>query len=147
MNNESMRLEMENCVRLVIGSYSDIIMAREHGRRIGKDIGFPVTDLTRIATGISEIARNIVIYAESGEMFIQVVESDERHGIEIKAHDNGPGISDITLAMSDGYSTGNRRGLGLPGTRRLMDEFKLESANGRGTTVIMRKWLLKSHVI
>ena len=135
---------MGSSVRVAIGSDSDIVLAREHGRRIGKEVGFTGADLTRIAAGISEIARNIVTYAEAGEMVIQVIEADNRYGIEIKALDKGPGICDITLAMSDGYSTANRRGLGLPGTRRLMDEFELESASGKGTTVVMRKWIMKS---
>lgn len=132
---------MASNVRVSIGSDSDIVLAREHGRRIGREVGFPVADLTRIATGISEIARNIVTYARTGEISIIVVERDTRHGIEITAQDAGPGIQDIALAMSDGYSTGKGRGLGLPGTRRLMDEFEVTSTYGTGTTVTMRKWV------
>ena len=125
----------------MIGSDSDIVLAREHGRRIGTEVGFHVADLTRIATGISEIARNIVTYAGAGEISINVIENELRRGIEITAEDKGPGIQDIPLAMSDGYSTSNRKGLGLPGVRRLMDEFELVSSRGNGTTVRMRKWV------
>lgn len=132
---------MASNARVVIGSDSDIILAREQGRRIGKEMGFRVADLTRIATGISEIGRNIVAYAKTGEIHINVIENEIKRGIEITAEDKGPGIQDIPLAMSDGYSTGDRKGLGLPGVRRLMDEFELESSSGNGTTIKMRKWV------
>ncbi len=135
---------MENSARVIIGSVSDIVLAREHVRRIGRAIGFHPLELTRMATGISEIARNMVTYAETGEISIQVIEKGGKQGIEIKAQDKGPGIRDITLAMSDGYSTGKGRGLGLPGVRRLMDEFDVESRTGTGTTVTMRKWITKA---
>jgi len=128
-------------VHVVIGSESDIILAREHGRRVGKEVGFPNADLTRIVTAISEIARNIVFFAETGEITIHVITKDNKYGIEITAKDGGPGIQDISLAMSDGYSTRRRRGLGLPGARRLMDEFWIASDQGNGTTVTMRKWV------
>ncbi len=134
---------MAGNVRVVIASDSDIVLAREHGRRIGRELGFPEADITRIATGISEIARNIVTFAKTGEISIVAVENDANDGIEIMAQDNGPGIQDIALAMSDGYSTGKGRGLGLPGTRRLMDEFEVVSTYGTGTTVTMRKWVAK----
>ncbi len=134
---------MASNAHVVIGSDSDIVLAREHGRRIGKEMGFPVADLTRIATGISEIARNIVTYAETGEISINAIERETGPGIEITAEDKGPGIQDIPLAMSDGYSTVERRGLGLPGVRRLMDEFELTSSHESGTIVKMRKWVIK----
>lgn len=134
---------MASGARVVIGSESDIIFAREQGRRIGREMGFPVADLTRIATGISEVARNILAYAETGEISINAIEMELRRGIEITAEDKGPGIRDIPLAMSDGYSTENRRGLGLPGVRRLMDEFELASSPGNGTTIRMRKWVVE----
>ena len=96
--------------------------------------------MTLIATAISELARNIVQYAQRGEIILSVVEGSRR-GIQIVARDQGPGIPDLELAMRDGYSTGGSLGLGLPGARRLMDEFAIDSEVGKGTTVSMRKWL------
>lgn len=135
---------MNQDIRVIIGSETDIIVAREQARRIGKEVGFPGADLTRIATGISEVARNIVAYAQTGEILIHTIDRDNKLGIEIRAEDKGPGIRDISLAMSYGYSTGMGRGLGLPGVRRLMDEFEVVSTSGSGTTVTMRKWLRRS---
>ncbi len=128
-------------VHVVIDSDSDIVLAREHGRLIGKKIGFTATDLTIIATAISEVARNILVFAKTGEIIISAVEQVARRGIEITAQDKGPGIRDISLAMQDGYSTGKGLGVGLPGSRRLMDEFQVVSSVGSGTTVTMRKWV------
>ena len=128
-------------VRVVIESDSDIVLAREHGRVIGKSIGFTATDLTIIATAISEVARNILVFAHTGEISMSRVNQNGRHGIEITAQDKGPGIKDISLAMQDGYSTGRGLGVGLPGSRRLMDEFQVVSSPGDGTTVTMRKWV------
>ncbi len=129
-------------VRVLIESDSDIVLAREHGRLIGKKIGFPSTDLTIIATAISEVARNILVFAKSGEIIICDVDQNGRRGIEITAQDKGPGIRDIALAMQDGYSTGKGLGVGLPGSRRLMDEFQVLSSPGKGTTVRMKKWMM-----
>ncbi len=123
-----------------ITSESDIISAREEGRRIAREIGFPCEDQTRITTAISEVAKNIVDFAESGEIAILIIDRDGNRGIEIKATDKGPGIDNMKLAMIDGYSTSNRRGLGLPGVRRLMDEFEVSSDPGMGTSVVMRMW-------
>lgn len=138
-----LREEMDSLVCVIICSEPDIILAREQGRRIRKEIGFTAADLTRIATGISEIGRNIVSFAEKGEITIQAIKRNSRLGIEIIAQDRGPGIKDVQLALSDGYSTGKGRGLGLPGARRLMDEFEVVSLDGNGTTVTMRKWAAK----
>ena len=96
--------------------------------------------MTLIATAISELARNIVQYARQGEIVLSAVEGSRR-GIQIVARDHGPGISDLELAMRDGYSTGGSLGLGLPGARRLMDEFAIDSEVGKGTTISMKKWL------
>lgn len=98
-------------------------------------------DLTVVATAISEVARNIIEYAHSGEILIQLVNDAERRGVMVVATDEGPGIADVEQALLDGYSTGKGLGIGLPGTKRLMDEFEVRSTVGRGTTVIMRKWL------
>jgi serine/threonine-protein kinase RsbT len=118
----------------------DIVAARQKGRDLAMQIGFTGSDLTLIATAISEIARNIVVYAQRGEISLGIVEREGRRGILVVARDDGPGIPDIERAMADGYSTGNSLGLGLPGARRLMDEFEIVSAVGGGTTVTMRKW-------
>ena len=133
---------MENEIRVVIQSDADIVLAREHGRQLGKKVGFSATNLTIIATAISEVARNILVFAKRGEIIIKLIDQSGRRGIAITAQDNGPGIRDITLAMQDGYSSGKGLGLGLPGARRLMDEFHVASAVGNGTTVTMKKWVL-----
>jgi len=135
---------MENETFVTITSVSDIITAREHGRNIGKSLGFSSTDLTIIATIISEVARNILLYAKQGEMILGAVKHGNRQGIVIIAKDRGPGIPDINLAMHDGYSTGKGLGLGLPGVRRLTDEFEIISEVGKGTIVTMRKWVMQN---
>jgi serine/threonine-protein kinase RsbT len=121
---------------------SDVVTARQKGREVSQRLGFTGSDLTIIATAISEIARNIVVHAHQGEITLSAVTTGSRRGISVAARDSGPGIPDITAAMRDGFSTGDRSlGLGLPGARRLMDEFEIQSEVGVGTTVIMRKWL------
>ncbi len=120
----------------------DIVTARHAGRALASELGFSEVDLTVIATAISELTRNIVDYAGRGEVAIRTVERGRHRGLRIVASDSGPGIVDLELAMQDGYSTGGSLGLGLPGTRRLMDEFHIESRVGEGTTVTVTKWLL-----
>jgi serine/threonine-protein kinase RsbT len=119
---------------------SDIVAARQAGRELAADIGFKGSDLALIATAISEIARNIVVYALTGDITLNVLQHGTRRGISIVARDDGPGIADVERAMQDGFSTGGSLGLGLPGARRLMDEFEIVSSVGRGTTVTMKKW-------
>lgn len=121
----------------------DIVAARQKGRAIAKELGFSVVDQSRIATGISELARNIFLYAGKGTVHIRLLAENGRNGMEIIAADDGPGISDTKLAMLDGFSTSNGLGMGLPGTQRLMDEFELKSEVGVGTKVVVRKWLNK----
>ena len=120
----------------------DIVTARQLGRELATMAGFTGSDLTLIATAISEVARNIVVYAERGEIRLQLAQRDGRRWIEVVAADQGPGIPDIERAMQDGFSTGRSLGLGLPGARRLMDEFEIVSEPGKGTMVTMRKWRL-----
>ena len=129
----------ETCVPIVRDA--DIVAARQAGRHLAQSVGFGGSDLTLIATAISEVARNIVSYAERGEVRLSAAIRDGLRGILVVARDEGPGIPDIELAMQDGYSTGRSLGLGLPGARRLMDEFEIISEVGRGTTVTMRKWV------
>lgn len=123
-----------------IRSDLDIVAARQKGRELAAELGFSATDLTLIATAISELARNIVVYAKSGEIRVSRIEQADRKGIMIVARDRGPGIRSIRDALRDGFSTSGSLGLGLPGVKRLMDEFEIESADGRGTTVTVRKW-------
>jgi serine/threonine-protein kinase RsbT len=125
---------------LIRGEF-DVVAARLRGRELAGEIGFVGSDLTVIATAISEVARNIVTYADAGEVSLAPANGGGRKGIVIVASDHGPGIADVSLALQDGYSTTRSLGLGLPGARRLMDEFEIESTLGVGTTVTMRKWL------
>jgi serine/threonine-protein kinase RsbT len=125
---------------IAIASENDIVDARRRGRVLATQGGFSGSDLTIIATAISELARNIVAYAHAGEMTLRVVRSEGRSGLVVVARDEGPGIDDVSLVMQDGFSTGRSLGLGLPGAKRLMDEFEIVSELGRGTTVTMTKW-------
>lgn len=128
-------------VRVPINSGADILTARLAGRQLASETGFNNSDLTVIATAISEVARNIVQYARKGEIVLGVVQDGNKRGLRVEARDDGPGIANIELAMQDGYSTGGGLGLGLPGTRRLMDELQVNSKVGRGTTVVATKWI------
>jgi serine/threonine-protein kinase RsbT len=119
----------------------DIVSARQQGRTLAVEIGFSGGDLTLIATAISEIARNIVVYAKRGEILVSPIQDGARRGILVVARDQGPGIPDVAQAMQDGYSTGKSLGLGLPGAKRIMDDFEIVSEVGKGTTVTMRKWM------
>jgi RNA polymerase sigma factor (sigma-70 family) len=125
--------------RIPIQGDPDIVRARKAARDLASRIGFSRTDLTMIATAVSEIARNIVRFAGSGEVFIELLDSP-RAGVRVVARDTGPGIPDVTRALADGFSTYQGLGLGLPGARRLMDEFSVISEVDRGTTVTMTKW-------
>ncbi len=120
----------------------DIVSARLEGRSLARELGFGTIDQARIATAISELARNIVLYAPEGKVRVRAVVSDDGgRGIEVVCEDNGPGIANVELVMQDGYSTSSGLGMGLPGTKRLMDEFEIETKLGVGTKVTVRKWL------
>jgi serine/threonine-protein kinase RsbT len=125
---------------VAIRTDADVVTARQEARSMGSQLGFSSTDLTLLATAISEVARNITAYAGEGEVALRVVHGEGRVGIEVVASDAGPGIQDVELAMQDGYTSGNGLGLGLPGTRRLVDEFELRTVPGAGTTVRLVKW-------
>jgi serine/threonine-protein kinase RsbT len=131
-------------VRVRIATDDDIVTARQEGRRLSSTLGFSSTDLTLIATAISEVARNIRLYADQGDVQLKLVRDGVREGIVVVARDKGPGIQDVELAMQDGYSSRGSSGLGLPGARRLMDEFDIRSRPGKGVTVTMKKWTLAS---
>jgi serine/threonine-protein kinase RsbT len=129
-------------VRIPVHLDADIVIARQTVREMATQAGFTATDLTLIATAVSEIARNIVRFASQGEVVVEIVD-EPRRGIQVVARDTGPGIADVEQALTDGFSTYHGLGLGLPGARRLMDEFAVVSEPGRGTTVTMTKWLKK----
>ena len=127
-------------IRVPINSDQDIVGARQKGRTLAAELGFSSADATLIATAISELARNIVSYARRGEIRLQRIQNTTREGIMVVALDEGPGIRDVAQALRDGFSTSGSLGLGLPGVRRLMDEFEIASKPGLGTTVTVRKW-------
>lgn len=131
---------MTDDLRVAVSRDADIVTARQLGRELAGKAGFAGSDLTLIATAISEVARNIISYANNGEILLGLTSKDGRQGLWVVAQDHGPGIADIEQALLDGFSTGKSLGLGLPGARRLMDEFEIVSELGRGTTVTMRKW-------
>jgi len=126
--------------RVDVARDTDIVLARQLGRRLALDLGFSAGDATLVATAISELARNILMYAGAGEVWLKGLRQGERYGILVEARDRGPGIPDVQQALRDGYSTSNRLGLGLPGVRRLMDEFSIESGPGAGTIVRVKMW-------
>jgi len=127
-------------LRVPIASDVDVVTARQQGRSVAADAGFSSGDQTVIAAAISELARNILMYARRGEIALNVVTNGDRQGVVVIARDQGPGIPDVGRALQDGYSTSGGLGLGLPGARRLMDEFDVSSVVGKGTTVTMKKW-------
>jgi serine/threonine-protein kinase RsbT len=129
-------------LRIAIQEDADVVRARQAARELASRIGFSQTDLTILATAVSEMTRNIVRFAGQGEVVVELVE-EPRRGVRVVARDAGPGIPDVEQAMAEGYSTYEGLGVGLPGARRLMDEFAVVSEVGRGTTVTMTKWLRK----
>ncbi len=126
-----------------IQSEGDIVAARRAVRELAAAAGFGPTDVTRIVTAASELARNIFKYAGEGALHWRWVEEHNRHGLELRFIDKGPGIPDVDLALQEGYSSAGGLGMGLPGARRLMDELQVDSGPGKGTTVLVRKWQRK----
>ena len=128
--------------RVSIVAEEDIVASRQRAREVARQLGFGAVDQSRIATAVSELARNVVRYATDGrgEVAIRELAASGRTGIEIVVSDGGPGIQDVDQALRDGFTSGGGMGMGLPGTRRLMDEMTVDSAIGRGTTVTVRKW-------
>ncbi|TFJ92055.1 anti-sigma regulatory factor [Lentibacillus salicampi] len=121
----------------------DIVKARQLGRDRARDIGFGTVDQARIATAISELARNIYLYAGSGKICFEVVEEMGQNGLGVRSLDTGPGIKNISQVMEDGYSTSGGLGAGLPGVKRLVDQFDIQSEEGQGTEIRVMKWLRK----
>jgi serine/threonine-protein kinase RsbT len=130
----------EDEVLVPVAADADIVKARQAAREVAAKVGFGKTQTTLIATAVSEVTRNIVRFADRGEVVIEAL-SEPRAGVRVVARDAGPGIANPQEALADGFSTYNGLGLGLPGARRLMDEFALASVPGHGTTVTMTKWL------
>jgi serine/threonine-protein kinase RsbT len=128
--------------RVPIDSELDIVAARVEGRNMAKELGFGIIDQARIATVISELARNVIHYAGSGQVILSPLVESGKIGLEIVCEDQGPGIADLASAMGDGSSMVRSEGMGLPGARRLMDEFEILSKLGAGTKIIARKWML-----
>ena len=126
--------------RIAIGMDLDIVAARQSGRLLAAELGFSQTDATLIATAISELARNMILYAKKGEIILSSLHKSGFCGIGVVARDQGPGISNLEQAKKMGYSTSGSLGMGLPGVSRLMDEFEIDSRPGYGTTVVIKKW-------
>jgi serine/threonine-protein kinase RsbT len=125
---------------VLIRTDADIVEARRCMRDLAKPLELSSGDLAMVATAVSELARNILVYAGGGTIDVSLIDKNRHRGVLVVAQDKGPGIADIKLAMQDGFSTSNGLGLGLPGSDRLMDEFDLVSEVGVGTTVTAKKW-------
>lgn len=130
----------EQPARIEVASDADIVPARAQGRALAIELGFSRTDATLIATAISEIARNIVVHAGRGEIELKPAHAPDRRGVVVIARDQGPGIRDVDAALREGFGTKGGLGLGLPGVRRIMDEFEIKTAPSQGTTVTMHMW-------
>jgi serine/threonine-protein kinase RsbT len=128
-------------IRVPVREESDVVVARRAASDLARAAGFSASRAAALATAVTEVAWNIVVHAGDGEIVLDTVEDGGRHGIVVVARDEHPGIVDVEQAMQDGYTTAHGLGLGLPGARRLMDEFALVSALGEGTTVTMKKWV------
>ncbi|MDE3840715.1 ATP-binding protein [Bacillus methanolicus] len=130
---------IQSCVKIM--NEWDIVAARQLGRNVAKELGFGTVDQARITTAISELARNIYLYAGKGQICIEKIHDGGKKGVRIVAVDSGPGIADIRKVMEDGFSTSGGLGAGLPGVKRLMDEFEIDSVPGKGTDIKATKWL------
>jgi serine/threonine-protein kinase RsbT len=126
--------------RLVVQKEQDVILLRNRVKEYAVKIGMGLVNQTKLLTAVSELVRNMMRYANGGEVFIEVVSRGRENGVRVSFVDKGPGIADIQLALQDGYSTGKSLGLGLPGTKRLVSEFSIKSVVGEGTTVVITKW-------
>ena len=134
---------MEGEIRVSVKTDSDLVIARAEGRAMAQRLGFRRPDPTLIATAISELARNLVMHVGHGEIIMRPIVEDRRSGVLVIVRDEGQGIADVDAALGLGHASRGGLGLGLPGARRLMDEFEIDSRPGKGTTVTMRKWRLR----
>lgn len=137
---------MEGEIRVSVETDADLVVARAEGRAMAQHLGFRPPDPTLIATAISELARNLVVHVGHGEIIMSPLVDDRRSGLLVIVRDEGQGIADIDAALSLGHASRGGLGLGLPGARRLMDEFEVESQPGKGTTVTMRKWRVRDEL-
>ena len=136
------RLVVEKDETIAVRSSDDVVRVRQAVRARAIEAGFGIVDQTKLVTAASEIARNTVVYGGGGTLRIEIVREGTRRGVQLTFSDNGPGIADIATAMTDGYTTGGGLGLGLSGSKRLSNEFSIESAPGKGTTVTLARWKL-----
>jgi serine/threonine-protein kinase RsbT len=127
---------------LPIGSEQDILVVRQAVRRLAQQLAFSLVDQTKIVTATSELARNTLIYGGGGRMLAEVLEQPGRRGLRLTFADEGPGIPDVALALTDGFTSGNGLGMGLGGAKRLVNEFAIDTAPGAGTRVTITKWKL-----
>lgn len=118
----------------------DVVLARQTARKLAQECGMRLIDLTKMVTAVSELARNTMVYGGGGDMDWQILEEDMRTGLRITFRDEGPGIPDLKLAMTDGWTSGNGMGLGLTGAKRLVEEFELDTAPGAGTRITITRW-------
>jgi serine/threonine-protein kinase RsbT len=125
---------------MAVANDPDVVVSRQLVRSWAIDVGFSLVDQTKIITAASELARNTVQYGGGGTLLLELLEDGGRRGIRLTFSDQGPGIANLELAMRDGYTTGAGLGLGLGGSRRLMSDFTVDSAPGRGTTVVATRW-------
>ncbi|MEU8378103.1 anti-sigma regulatory factor [Streptosporangium sp. NPDC048865] len=131
---------MTTAEELPINANGDVVLVRQHVRTVAVNVGLSLVDQTKVVTAASELARNALVYAGGGQVRVEVVQKGMRRGLRMVFSDNGPGIPDIDQALTDGWTTGGGLGLGLSGSRRLVDEFDLESTPGEGTLITVTKW-------
>ncbi|WP_037908834.1 anti-sigma regulatory factor [Actinacidiphila yeochonensis] len=140
MNPTSEPLEESSAEESAIAGNADVVRARQAVRALAQQAELSLVDQTKLVTAASELARNTLSYGGGGTMRVSIVSRGGRRGVRVAFRDDGPGIPDLELALTDGWSSGRGMGLGLSGAKRLADEFELESAPGRGTTVVVVKW-------
>ena len=140
VSRRSGRVSPDEAQEIAVRADADIVVARQRGRELAASLGFGPTDQTLIATAISELTRNIVLYAQRGRIVLKAIGQGGKRGIMVVARDDGPGIPNVEQALQSGFSTSGGLGLGLPGVRRLTDEFDIASEVGHGTTVTVKKW-------
>jgi serine/threonine-protein kinase RsbT len=133
-------MHAESHETLEIRSSADVVAVRQAARALAEQVGFSLVDLTKLVTAASELARNAIDYGGGGSVRLELVENGVRRGVRLTFEDQGPGISDITLALKDGYTTGGGLGLGLGGARRLVNDFNIESSPGAGTRIMIARW-------
>jgi serine/threonine-protein kinase RsbT len=133
-------MSAESHESLEIRSSADVVAVRQATRALAERVGFSLVDQTKLVTAASELARNTITYGGGGSVRLEVVENGARRGVRLSFEDQGPGIQDVTLALKDGYTTGQGLGLGLGGARRLVNDFTIESALGSGTRVVIARW-------